>query len=217
MQVFKSYGWLLPVIILSLLLATGPKAFFTALAVTIGQSALFLAFQKLMGKHKPVPKKKGRIRRKPSAGIGMNFEMEEEQDESLKTRKKKMGNQSSVGSSNGSVNHSGQKVRSFGGWDELIELDGMGSMQEPAQMAKGSQRTPKHESKLSRRGRTSESPLVLRLLMAVFPFLSSWKGILWCPIPSNLPASIEAELPPNIRGLSPYYLIPFPSIVMLKQ
>ncbi|XP_043697445.1 uncharacterized protein LOC122648276, partial [Telopea speciosissima] len=39
-KVFKSFGWLLPAIIVSLLLDTGPKAFLMAMALPLGQLLL---------------------------------------------------------------------------------------------------------------------------------------------------------------------------------
>ncbi|KEH31032.1 hypothetical protein MTR_4g088590 [Medicago truncatula] len=63
-QVFKSYGWTLPIILASWLLSTGPKAFLMALAIALGQSALALAFEKLWGRTESKPKRKCRMKRK---------------------------------------------------------------------------------------------------------------------------------------------------------
>ncbi|KAK1592775.1 hypothetical protein Q3G72_030197 [Acer saccharum] len=175
LKVFKSYGWLLPAIIISFLLATGPKAFLMALALSLGLSALSLAFEKLQGKLQRRPKSKTRMRRKTSYSNATSVEMnEEEQEESHENRNKKMS-EFWVGSDNGSVRKGSEDAPSFGGWDD--HLDGAGSMRRKSRVTGGSQR--RREEKLSGNGRSSETPLLLRLLVALFPFISSWAEMFW--------------------------------------
>ncbi|XP_059446165.1 uncharacterized protein LOC132177739 [Corylus avellana] len=82
-KVFRSYGWTLPPIILSWLLASGPKAVLMALVLPLGQSVVSLAFEKLWGRKRSRPKRKSRMRRKPSASTVSSVETDaEEQDES---------------------------------------------------------------------------------------------------------------------------------------
>ncbi|KAL5851669.1 hypothetical protein ACOSQ3_006787 [Xanthoceras sorbifolium] len=174
LKVFKSYGWLLPTIIISFLLATGPKAFFMALALSLGLSALSLAFSKLQEKTQRRPKSKTRMRRKTSYSNATSVEMnEEEQEESQETGNKKMS-EFWVGSDNGSVRKGSEDAPSVGGWDDL---DGAGSMRRKSRVTGGSQR--RRKEKLSGSGRNSEMPLLLRLLVSVFPFITSFAEMFW--------------------------------------
>lgn len=175
-QIFKSYGWTLPIILASWLLATGPKALLMTLAIPLGQSALALAFEKLWGRSESKPRRKYRMRRKPRTANGNR--VEEEPEENPKTNKgKKTGYQSWVVENNGSVgtDRGNREAPGFGGWDEL-------ERSRPATRSSramgGSQRMPTEAGRLSRRERKSDTPLLLRLLIAVFPFLGSWTKML---------------------------------------
>lgn len=178
---FKAYGWLLPFVLISWLLASGPKAFLMALAIPLGQSALALAFDKLWGGTKSRPKRRrSRMRRRRPAtratAAETEEEMAEEEDEDREPRKGKSGYQSWVVGNGGSVDMGGQRETGFGGWDDL---EGVKSAQRSSRArAEGSGGTEK-KGKLSRRERRSDTPLLLRLLVAVFPFLGSWTKMLW--------------------------------------
>ncbi|KAH7521926.1 hypothetical protein FEM48_Zijuj07G0083700 [Ziziphus jujuba var. spinosa] len=172
-----SYGWTLPFIIISLLAATGPKAFLMALALPLGQSALSLAFDKIWGKTERKRKRKfrSRMRRKPFVNNANDVETDEEEDEGQETRKQRTDYQSWV--AGGPVDKSSQDgAANFGGWDDLERLK---SAQRPSRMKSGSGRRTTEKGKLSRRERKSDTPLLLRLLIAVFPFLGSWTKMLW--------------------------------------
>ncbi|KAG6617956.1 hypothetical protein I3842_Q139400 [Carya illinoinensis] len=176
LKVFSSYGWALPFIIASLLLSTGPKAFLMALALPVGQSALSLVFDKLWGKTRNRPKRKSRMRRKPPASTASNVEREaEDQDESQDTRQGKVGYQSWVAGNNGPVYDGGREAPKFGGWDDL---DRSRFTRRASHATSRSRNTPTERGKLSRRERKSDTPLLLRLLIAVFPFLGSWTKML---------------------------------------
>ncbi|KAL1804053.1 hypothetical protein ACET3Z_032700 [Daucus carota] len=176
--VFRSFGWTLPAIISSLLITSGPKAFLMALAVPLGQSVLSLAFQKIVGK-KSKPKRKARTRRKPRTRPARNvrFEEEEEEEEEAKegSRNDSMGYQTWVGGNDIRDDSDSQSSPRFGGWDDLDRQSKSykGSDKNFAQNTDRPQR-----SKLSRGRRKGETPLLLRLLIAVFPFLGSWTKIL---------------------------------------
>ncbi|XVF62756.1 hypothetical protein PTKIN_Ptkin09bG0033900 [Pterospermum kingtungense] len=215
LKVFKSYGWALPVILLSLLFATGPKAFLMALALPLGQSAVTLAFEKLSGRSQRKQKPKARLRKKTRSRFRRtvrNVKMEEEVQEGHQSRKETSDYQSWVVSDDISVNEGNQGSTGFGGWDELDglgptrmpstmasgskrtttekrnlsmkesksdELDGMGPMRMPSTMGSGSKRTTKEKGNLSMKESKSNEPLLLRLLIAVFPFLGSWTKLFW--------------------------------------
>lgn len=175
MQVFKSFGWFLPAIIISYLLATGPKAFLTTLGLSLALSLLLLAFEKLWGKKQYKPKRKVRMRRKASS-IYASVEMEEGQAEEFQEiRKVKTDNKSQVGRSNGPVKRGSQGVSEFGGWDFVDEPR---SMRGTSQVTNESKKRTR-DGKLSGSGRKSDTPLLLRLLIAVFPFIGFLTKLFW--------------------------------------
>ncbi|ONI26882.1 hypothetical protein PRUPE_1G052600 [Prunus persica] len=168
LKVFRSYGWAFPAIIVSLLLSTGAKAFLMALAFPLCQSAFSLAFEKLWGgtQSRPKRKSKTRRRRKPFASTVDNVKMDEEQE----TSNKKMDYQSWVVGNDVSVDNSGQNASGLGGWDDLERTESA---------RRQSRRKPMGKGKLSKRERKSDTPLLFRLLIAVFPFLGSWTKMFW--------------------------------------
>ncbi|KAJ0034872.1 hypothetical protein Pint_25196 [Pistacia integerrima] len=173
LKVFKSYGWFSPAILISFLLATGPKAFLMSLAIPLVLSVLYLAFDKLWGMTQHKPKHKARMRRKASTTYVSSVEMETEGQQGEGTRKVKKGNQSWVGNNNGSVNKVRQDDPSFGGWDYLDEAR---FRRRATPETSKSQRT--QEGKLSG-SRTSDTPLLLRLLIAIFPLIGFWTKMFW--------------------------------------
>lgn len=177
MQVFKAYGYMLPAIIGSLLLATGPKAFLMALAIPLGQSAISLAFAKLWGRESERPRTKPRTKRRPVARSPSNFRKQEKEERSGGDRGRS-GYQSWASADSGAGDRmSGSRRSSFGGWDELDNQKGPTRGQAPAASGSAQAETVKR-GKLSKRGRYRDAPLFLRLLIAVFPFLGSWTRIL---------------------------------------
>ncbi|TYJ20259.1 hypothetical protein E1A91_A09G251500v1 [Gossypium mustelinum] len=168
---FKSFGWGLPPILLSLLFANGPKAFLMALALTIGQSAIAFSFEKVSGKSQSKQKRKTRARKTKkytSRRTVRNIKKEEQVHEGPKNKKGMKGYQSWVIDDQGTT--------SFGGWDEL---DGTEPTRTPSTMENGSKRTTKPKDRLSMNETESNEPLLLRLLIAVFPFLGSWTKLFW--------------------------------------
>lgn len=174
MQVFKSYGWTLPIILLSWFLSAGSKAFFMALAIPLGQSALALAFEKLWDWNESKRKRKYRTKRK--RGNVNNTRVEEEpEEENQKTSTRKAGMQSWVVENDGSVDSGSRSAPSFGGWDDLERAR---PRTRRSQAKKGSQRMGMEGGRLSRRERKNDTPLLVRLLIAIFPFLGSWTKML---------------------------------------
>nr|AFK48698.1 unknown [Medicago truncatula] len=173
LKVFKSYGWTLPIILASWLLSTGPKAFLMALAIPLGQSALALAFEKLWGRTESKPKRKYRMKRK-RRNVN-DSRVEEEPEENQKTNTRKTGMQSWVVENNGSVDSGSRDAPSFGGWDDSERAR---PTTRRSQARKGSQRMNVEGGRLSRRERKSDTPLLVRLLIAIFPFLGTWTKML---------------------------------------
>ncbi|AEC08805.1 transmembrane protein [Arabidopsis thaliana] len=165
LKAFKSYGYLLPFIILSLFFSTGPKAFLVSLAVAIGPSLLFYAFQKLIGWDK-----------RRGTSIANQFGIEEEEEEVERSSSRIRYNPSTVRNNvNGrGVNRSSAGMASkFGGWDEL---DGLGTTI-PERPTSEPKKKPLPKRKRVRREKAAE-PLLLRLLVSLFPFLSTYTNML---------------------------------------
>ncbi|XP_010263967.1 PREDICTED: uncharacterized protein LOC104602101 [Nelumbo nucifera] len=184
LKVFSSFGWMLPAIILSMLLGTGPKAVLMALVLPLGQSAISLAIDKFWGRRRESPIPRSRTKKKPFArapgDVRMNAE-EKQEDKVGEAGNGRCGYQSWVTANDGSVKKRGQYRYSFGGWDELDRQGKpeMGPIRMPSRMTGGSPRPQvERKGKLSRRVRNKDTPLLIRLLIAFFPFLGSWTKIL---------------------------------------
>ncbi|WCJ24158.1 hypothetical protein M5689_006139 [Euphorbia peplus] len=181
LKLSKFYGWILPPMIISTLIATGLKTFLVVFSLSLGQSILSFAFQKLTGttRSKPRPRPRARKRRKQPfvtypGNVG-RVDKEEGNQENVE------GNgvpRSWVVNDDGSVKNEKTGATSFGGWDEM---DGMESMRRriPRQAApNGKKPSMGMGGKLGKRREESDAPLLLRLLIAVFPFLASWTNML---------------------------------------
>lgn len=166
-KIFGSYYPLLPAFLLSMLLATGPKAFLMSLALLIGQSAFTFALKKLWDEKQNKPKRKTKSKKRARINTASNVEYEEE--EIKWTQKGKTGYRSWVGRDDTSVDKDNQNPSTFGGWDDLDTTKEFDTKYRGRRAEKG---------RFSRRERKSEMPLLLRLLIAVFPFLSSWTKML---------------------------------------
>lgn len=172
-KVFRSYGYLLPVIIASTLLATGPKAFLMALALPLAQSALSLAIEKVWCKATEPPRRartSPMTKRKPFVRSSTDFR-KQEKDGSSSESNGRPGYQSWMSAEEGASDRSDSRTYNFGGWDDLDMQRGSTSRQAPTA-------EPEKKSKLSKKGRYKDVPLLFRLLIAVFPFLGSWTRIL---------------------------------------
>nr|XP_027118254.1 uncharacterized protein LOC113735449 [Coffea arabica] len=143
-KVFRSFGCALPFILVSILLATGPKAFLMALALPLGQSTFSFAIQKMRGGKDKRPKRK------------------------TKTKSR------SYPRSSRTVKRVEKNAPTFGGWDELDGLSefDIGSSSSSGQSVGKSKNSPPENGRLSMRTEKSDTPLLLRLLIAVFPFLA---------------------------------------------
>ncbi|XP_020588104.1 uncharacterized protein LOC110029942 [Phalaenopsis equestris] len=180
-KVFKSYGYLLPAIIASILLATGPKAFLMALALPLGQSAISLSIEKLWGggKEETRTSPRSRRKRKPFSASSYDFR-KQEQDESGVENEQNEFYKSWVATENGFNDGRGKfSGRSrFGGWDELDQPRRPARRRAPPGAGSSFKSAPGEMGKLSKKGRYRDAPLFLRLLIAVFPFLGSWIKIM---------------------------------------
>lgn len=174
MQVFGSYGWMLPPVLLSLLLVNGPKAFLMALALPLGQSTFAFAIQRFQNRDKIKPKRKNKTRKgrsRPSSSRDVELEEAPEIYGSQETKTQKKGYQSWVSSD--------RSTNTFGGWDELDSemYSNVGSSRRAAQRSSRMRGTPPRKGK-KKMSSARDGPLLLRLLISVFPFLSSWTKVL---------------------------------------
>ncbi|KAI3843078.1 hypothetical protein MKX03_018333 [Papaver bracteatum] len=179
-KVFSAFGWLLPAVVASLLLASGPKAFLMALALPLGQSILSYAIDKLFGRINRNPKPRSGTKTKPRGSRDAMMSEEEDETEMSQTSGGRSGYQSWVGADkNGPAKQKdNQRETTFGGWDELDlrgRKSGDGATKRSPQK-RGLSREMK--GKLTKKGRNKSTPLLIRLVIAVFPFLGSWMRIL---------------------------------------
>ncbi|KAL5726920.1 hypothetical protein ACHQM5_000163 [Ranunculus cassubicifolius] len=134
-----------------------------AIALPLGQSLVSYASDKVFGRTQDRPKRRPRSKRKT---LCQTFQY------------CKKPYQLWVGTENGSVqqNMDPQKP-SFGGWDEL---DNANTKKRQKRQTKGGAplRQGMEKVKIRRRGRQRDTPLFLRLLISVFPFLGSWTILL---------------------------------------
>jgi len=156
-KVFKTYGFLLPVMLVSMLVATGPKAFLMAMAIPLGQSAISFLLDAIWGRR--------RSNRDDSwRGPFQEYDDEEEEDypedstdfatggrgnrysrsssyyEGRGRRRRQDNYQSWVSndfadadnSTKGSSSENGEGNKSsgnFGGWDELLNDDNVATQE----------------------------------------------------------------------------------------
>ncbi|KAF8015912.1 hypothetical protein BT93_H1454 [Corymbia citriodora subsp. variegata] len=177
LKVFKSYGWTLPIILISWLLATGPKAFFITLALPFGQSVLALAIKKLWPgkKNKSKAKARGRRRKRYSYRVN-NMRTKEERDRRRWNRKDKIEYELWEAEGDFSVPEYKGDTNGFGGWDEL---EGKQFTGKSSPVSERPQRPQMDIGKYSRKASRDDVPLLLRLLIAMFPFLGFWTKMFW--------------------------------------
>ncbi|KAL8026490.1 hypothetical protein ABFX02_14G031000 [Erythranthe guttata] len=192
-KVFSSFGWMLPIIIASLLLANGLKAFLLALALPLGQSTFAFAIQKYQNggktktKAKPVNTKTKKRSSRSYKSRNSKLEEVAEWIGSERSRKKKNKKRNNNGYQSWVLKNEDKSMSSidrshesdFGGWDEFDE---------GTRFYEESSRRESRESiglegnlveKKENRGLSeSYGPSLLKLLVSIFPFLSSWMKVL---------------------------------------
>lgn len=183
MQVFGSYGWMLPPIVVSLLLVNGPKAFLMALALSLGQSTLSFALQRFQNRGKNKRKQKSKAKKRSSRFYSSRDAGLEESPEfasSRGARKEQKGYQSWVSKDEFTFSSNDRPADNLGGWDELdTGMDyNVRSSRTASKKSSGSRGTSAAQKGENRRLSESDGPLLLRLLISIFPFLSSWTKML---------------------------------------
>ncbi|KAL7124185.1 hypothetical protein ABFS83_14G031100 [Erythranthe nasuta] len=192
-KVFSSFGWMLPVIIASLLLANGPKAFLLALALPLGQSTFAFAIQKYQdrGKIKTKTKTKpvsGKTKNRSSRNKSRNSKLEEvaewigsERSRRKKNKKKNSNGYQSWVSKNEdkSMSSIDRSQSNYGGWDEFDEGTRFNKESSRRESRESSGLEGNLVEKKENRGLSEDyGPSLLKLLVSIFPFLSSWMKVL---------------------------------------
>ncbi|CAN6969054.1 unnamed protein product [Brassica oleracea var. botrytis] len=164
-EVFRTLSWMLAPIGMSLLLGTDSNAGLMALAVPLVQSVMSLVFSKVLSRPsvvRPVERsRRGTFSRTRKARQIKNMNGDSVDKGGYKSW---MVEGDAGDNSTGSV---------YGGWDDLDKR---------YEIPSNDNVHPEQQSKRrnsSRRWRVKEKPLLLRMLFAAFPFLSSWTKLLF--------------------------------------
>ncbi|KAJ8752206.1 hypothetical protein K2173_003814 [Erythroxylum novogranatense] len=175
LKVVQAFGWILPAVAISLLLGTGPNAFLMALAVPLGQTALSLVVDKVWGStmSSPKPRRRTKVRKRP-----VTAKRNERKGEETKGGSRRGSYQSWVGTDHDSFTKGSKEKTRFGGWDELDKMNGKVPKGTPVRDEDGLQRKQKFQNR-NKLSSVRDTPLLLRLLIAAFPFLASWTRFLF--------------------------------------
>lgn len=114
LQIFQAFGWVIPAVLVSLLMGTGPDAAIVALALPLAQSAFSLAADTLWGRADGTPKSKTKRKKRPSNGSRVRSRVRREKEMQTQKRKEAGNYKSWFEGSKESRNS-----QDFGGWDEL--------------------------------------------------------------------------------------------------
>lgn len=173
LKVFNAFGWMVPAVAISMLLGTGgSNTFLMALVLPLAQSVVSFIADRFFGSSVRGPKSKRKgAKKKPFYRARNSTEMKQDAN----TREVNENYQYREETKNRPLDRRGS---SFGGWDELDkELESYKvPKREPTR--KTSEPWLEKKGKLSKRVRTRGTPLLVRLLIAVFPFLGSWTRLL---------------------------------------
>ncbi|EYU39525.1 hypothetical protein ABFS82_06G197500 [Erythranthe guttata] len=174
LKVFRAFGWMIPAVMISLLLGTGPNAIVMTLALPLAQSAFYLVTDTLWGRSDETPRPKSKSKKRPFAGAKSRTRVRKEKDVRSQAETEAQNYKSWVDANNGSSEKDkSNNPQDFGGWDELDNQarpknEPRVTPSEPANEPRSQDRV-----KLSRRTK-GETPLLMRLLIAMFPYLGFW-------------------------------------------
>ncbi|KAI4303938.1 hypothetical protein MLD38_039515 [Melastoma candidum] len=167
---------LVPLILLSWLTASGPKAFFITLTLSFALSAAALLVQFLWSGFELGPPGDDSMRKRTPVGRVSRGRMARGLKNEKRDRQKRSSMYDSWLESDLGL---GLNDSSFGGWAGLEEerllddLRGANEKQRKGKIASGKR------SRESLQEAEAEAPLLLRLLVALFPFVSSWSKLFW--------------------------------------
>uniref|UniRef100_A0A804NFA9 Uncharacterized protein n=1 Tax=Zea mays TaxID=4577 RepID=A0A804NFA9_MAIZE len=218
-KVFKTYGFMLPVMLASMFAVTGLKAFLMAMAIPLGQSAISFIIDAVW------PRRKGN--RDDRWRRPVQEEEEEEEDfprDATDFATAAVGADDSTKSSSSGDGGGNKSSGGYGGWDELLDNNNNTAAAREAKRSSNSFSAgntyystksrpsatgeadadytaaggggraeqgvgaPPERMRMRRRRvprtmglgstRYKQAPLLMRLLVAVFPFLGSWFSVL---------------------------------------
>ncbi|XP_047322542.1 uncharacterized protein LOC124926377 [Impatiens glandulifera] len=163
-KVLKAFGWMIPAILMWILVGNVPNTFFMALAIPIAQSAV-----DLMTNQNRRTKKRARASNRTRMA-------KKRRDEDGIGRERR---QTSKTSNNSSKKTSKDVADSFGGWDELDNNNNKRVVFPKSTLrVMGNAAKEEGERRLSKRVTSREKPLMVRLLIAAFPFLGTWMKVM---------------------------------------
>ncbi|PHT65765.1 hypothetical protein T459_30190 [Capsicum annuum] len=171
--VLRAFGWMLPAIIMSAVIGTGTDTIIMALVLPLAQSALSLAMDTIWGWSDEVPRSKSKKKKRPYARAASNPGIRMGKGQNTRNGKGVTDYQSWAASNCASDRNNSGSTLNCGGWDELDNhgMEGQHIMPLNQRRAEPRQWT---DGKLSKRIGRRETLLLLRLLIAVFPFFGSW-------------------------------------------
>ncbi|PKA59412.1 hypothetical protein AXF42_Ash019566 [Apostasia shenzhenica] len=148
-----------------------------ALALPLGQSAISLAIDKLWGGSEKERRPSHTTRRETfsRSSVGFNKKANEASRDNFRRME---GYQTWVSAKDSSAVKNNSKPPSFGGWDELDRQSETNRSNNSRTNKRSTVSAKIKMRKLSKKGQYRDSPLILRLIVAVFPFLGSWFKIL---------------------------------------
>ncbi|CAI9754527.1 unnamed protein product [Fraxinus pennsylvanica] len=151
-KVFRAFGWMLPAIMISLLLGTGPNAIIMAIALPLAQSALSLAADTLWGRSGDTSRLKSKGKKWTYTGATSNTRVGKEKGKNPQTRKKEAGDYRSWAAANNVSTKSGKREqRNFGGWDELDKKTRVDKVSNTWPIVKANEPIVQDKFKMSRR------------------------------------------------------------------
>ncbi|XP_010524955.1 PREDICTED: uncharacterized protein LOC104802849 [Tarenaya hassleriana] len=173
-EVFRAFSWMLAPIGISLLLGTDSNAGLMALAAPLVQSILSLVIEKAWSRPSIRPMRRTRRRIVPrSATVSYGRSSNTRQEESV-AGVNPGGYKSWVV---GDADPRGTDSR-YGGWDDLDTQKEIRYASENPSSENGRTKQ-QYKRKVSRPLRIKEKPLLLRMLIAFFPFFGSWTKLLF--------------------------------------
>ncbi|XP_010463909.1 PREDICTED: uncharacterized protein LOC104744538 [Camelina sativa] len=173
-EVFRTLSWMLAPIGMSLLLGTDLNAGLMALAVPLVQSVLSLVVSKVWSRSSIRPMRRSRRDTFSRSGsVGSSRTRKSKQGENMRGGVDKGGYKSWMV---GDADSNSMGSAGYGGWDDL---DTLREIRDDYSANENVRPKQQFERNASRRWRVKEKPLLLRMLIAAFPFLSSWTRLLF--------------------------------------
>lgn len=174
LQIFRAFGWMIPAAGISLLMGTGPNAIIMALALPLAQSAFSLAADTLWGRADETPRPKAKkSRKRPTTGAPGRTRVRKEKETRAQTRKEAGTYKSWFEGNNVSAKKDSRNRSNFGGWDELDNPVRENKDPRVVPIKQEEETRAQEMLKISRRTK-GDTPLFMRLLVAMFPFLGYW-------------------------------------------